>query len=252
MIQVITEQHQAPQWAERALLVAGGLNTFGEPNYRLVWGWSRLGWIGGEWKDRNPSGDLLRRVIEVRKVPRYMPFDRWHLERWCPPELYGSPRNWYRQTLETYDGRAIEALGPYPYRGDYEHSMVIDQPCLFCVRRGRANNCAHRQFVQLTPTLVHRLARAVEFSRSFKDEERVASMRREIERRRKEQDAADDETLNADPAPISRERRDYVQQVLAPQLGRAMHKAERRNLGRPAKFLAPKASAGLPKGARRK
>ena len=94
MIQVIREQHIAPGWVTRQLTLAGGLNRYGEPNYRIVWGWSRLGWVGGLWNDFTTEGCLLRSVVELRHVPLYLPFDRWHLERWCPPELYGSEYSW--------------------------------------------------------------------------------------------------------------------------------------------------------------
>ena len=50
--------------AARALALAGGRNRFGEPNYRAVWGWSRLDWIGGKWEDRDASGSLIREVVE--------------------------------------------------------------------------------------------------------------------------------------------------------------------------------------------
>jgi hypothetical protein len=31
---------------------AGDMNRYGEPNFRVVWGGSRLAWIGGRWTDR--------------------------------------------------------------------------------------------------------------------------------------------------------------------------------------------------------
>src|ERR1700676_2954059 len=50
MIQVVRETHRAPASVARRLEIAGGVNRFGRPNYRAVWGWSRLGWIGGKWE----------------------------------------------------------------------------------------------------------------------------------------------------------------------------------------------------------
>jgi len=152
MIQIIRETHQTPLVVDEALCLAGGCNRFGEPNYRAVWGWSRLDWIGGRWEDRDASGKLLREVVELRREPKYLPHDRWHIERWLPPESYGSPEQWSAETMEIQNGRSIPALGPYPSRGEYEHCFTLEGP------RG--------EFVQLTPAVARYIARAIEASRS--------------------------------------------------------------------------------------
>jgi hypothetical protein len=132
---------------------AGGINRFGEANYRAVWGWNRLAWIGGKFEDRDEHGVLLRERIELRKEPKYPAVNRWHIERWLPPEVYGSPRQWYGQTVERENGVSIPALGPYPSRGEYEHCFTLEGS------RG--------EFIQLTPTIAEHIARAIECSRSF-------------------------------------------------------------------------------------
>ncbi|HEV2448503.1 MAG TPA: hypothetical protein VGS58_21370 [Candidatus Sulfopaludibacter sp.] len=163
MIRVLREQHEPPEAVRRRLEIAGGRNRFGEPNYRAVWGWSRLGWVGGRWEDRNAAGELLRECVELRRVPKYAPHDRWHIERWLPPEAYGSPRAWYAQTIERVDGppsiwAGVPALGPYPERGEYEHCFTLEGP------RG--------EFVQLTPTAAEYIARAIEAGRHASAAER--------------------------------------------------------------------------------
>jgi hypothetical protein len=151
MISVVREHYFAPDCVARALALAGGYNRFGEANYRAVWGWSRLDWIGGKWEDRDSTGALVREVVELRREPKYTPHDRWHIERWMPPESYGSPEQWHAQTMEIENGRNIPALGPYPSRGDYEHCFTLEGP------RG--------EFVQLTPAAARHIARAIEASR---------------------------------------------------------------------------------------
>jgi hypothetical protein len=163
MIRVMREQHEASPSVERRLRLAGGTNRFGEPNYRAVWGWSRLAWVGGKWEDRNAAGDLVRECVELRRVPKYTPHDRWHIERWLPPEAYGSPRAWYAQTIERADGppsllAGVPALGPYPERGEYEHCFTLEGP------RG--------EFVQLTPTVAEYIACAIEAGRRASAAER--------------------------------------------------------------------------------
>lgn len=151
MIQITRETHDTPEAIAQLLRRAGGINRFGEPNYRAIWGWNRLAWIGGKFEDRNASGELLREVVELRVEPKYPAVNRWHIERWVPPEAYGSPRLWHAQTLERENGASIPALGPYPSRGDYEHCFTLEGP------RG--------EFIQLTPTVAEYIARAIEFSR---------------------------------------------------------------------------------------
>ena len=151
MILIARETHDAPPAVARELALAGGCNRFGEPNYRAVWGWSRLDWIGGKWEDRDASGALVREIVELRREPKYTPHNRWHIERWLPPESYGSPEEWHAETIEIENGRSIPALGPYPSRGDYEHCFTLEGP------RG--------EFVQLTPAAARHIARAIEASR---------------------------------------------------------------------------------------
>jgi hypothetical protein len=154
MIQVLRETHQPSPSIEERLWLAGGCNRYGETNYRAVWGWNRLAWIGGKFEVRDPAtGSLLREVVELRQEPKYPAVNRWHIERWMPPELYGSPQTWYAQTIERENGVNIPALGPYPSRGEYEHCFTLEGP------RG--------EFVQLTPTVAEHIARAIERSRTF-------------------------------------------------------------------------------------
>jgi hypothetical protein len=150
MIRVLRETHDTPESVAHRLARAGGLNRLGEPNYRAVWGWNRLAWIGGKFEDRDEHGSLVRERVELREEPKYPAVNRWHIERWLPPEAYGSPRNWYSQTIERENGVSIPALGPYPSRGEYEHCFTLEGP------RG--------EFIQLTPTIAEHVARAIEWS----------------------------------------------------------------------------------------
>ncbi len=151
MILVGRERHEPTESVAERLKVAGGMNRYGEANYRVVWGWNRLAWIGGKFEDRDEQGHLLREVVELRQEPKYPQVNRWHVERWVAPEAYGSPRAWYAQTVERDGGVSVPALGPYPERGEYEHCFALEGP--------------GGEFVQLTPTIVERVAQAVEWSR---------------------------------------------------------------------------------------
>src|SRR5260221_9466999 len=105
MIEVIREKHETPGNVTRRLCLAGGVNPYGEANYRVVWGWNRLGWIGGEFEDRDARGDLIREVVELRGEAKYPQVNRWDVERGGPGEAYGSPQGWDGQTMARADGR---------------------------------------------------------------------------------------------------------------------------------------------------
>ncbi len=227
-VSVTREQHDPPDYAQRLLLLAGGLNRFGKPNYRWCWGWSRLTWIGGLWTDRTASDGVLRQVFEMRQVPMHLPENRWHLERWCPPEIYGSPRMWNMASQEIHQGRSLPALGPYPQFGEWEHSLTLDEPCFLASRSAAPAFCEHRGFVQLTPEIAFRMARAIEFSRDLVETDRRAAVERCHERDAMQDDRAIDEILGADPVEIPRRRQQYLDRVIAPKLDRALAKAHQR------------------------
>ena len=175
MISVLREHYFAPACVARALALAGGCNRFGEANYRAVWGWSRLDWIGGKWEDRDSTGALLREVVELRREPKYTPHNRWHIERWMPPESYGSPEQWHAETLEIENRRSIPALGPYPSRGDYEHCFTLEGP--------------GGEFVQLTPAVARHIARAIEFGRGVPRAKKKEALEERVRREEREYDA---------------------------------------------------------------
>ena len=180
MILVLRETHDTPESVARILVLAGGNNRFGEPNYRAIWGWKRLAWIGGKFEDRDEYGALVRERVELRYEPKYPQLNRWHIERWVPPEAYGSPRQWCLQTTEFANGRSVAALGPYPSRGDYEHCFALETP------RG--------EFLQLTPTVAEHVARAIECSRGArtKTHSRAESRAKLYEREAREDRAYSD------------------------------------------------------------
>src|SRR5579872_1188041 len=151
MIRVLRETHETPAAIQERVAQAGGSNMFGEPSFRVVWGWNRLAWIGGLWEDRDAGGTLVRRTAELRLEPKYFPTDRWHIERWLPSESYGSPAQWYAQTIEIENGISIPALGPFPHRGEYEHCFTLSGP------RG--------EFIPLTGGAAEYVVRAISWAR---------------------------------------------------------------------------------------
>lgn len=186
MIRVTREIHEVPAAVQERVTRAGGLTWFGEPNFRVVWGGSRLTWIGGRWTDRDANGNVVRQSVELRRVPKYLPTDRWHIERWLPPVAYGSPENWWAQTIEADDGIYVPALGPYPSRGEYEHCFTLQNS------RG--------EFVALTATACDWTVRAIEWARCQPRAARRVAVAARESRRELEQDRIVDDILS-DPTP---------------------------------------------------
>ena len=181
-IRVTRETHTAPDAIAERLARAGGTNRFGEPNYRVVWGGSRLTWIGGRWTDRDAHGNVSTETIELRQVPKYLPVDRWHIERWMPPEFYGSPEAWRALTSETEDGIRTEALGPYPSRGDYEHCFTLQS--------------AAGEFMPLSAAACDWIIRAIEWSHRQPRAQKRAALAQRESRRARESDAHADAALD--------------------------------------------------------
>ena len=190
MIRVLRETHEAPREVSERVARAGGWNRFGEPNFRVVWGGSRLAWAGGRWTDRDAHGNALRECAELRRVPKYVPHDRWHLERWMPPESYGLPAEWDARTAETEGGLRIPALGPYPARGDWEHCFTLETP--------------GGEFLPLSPAACDWIIRAIEWARHQPRQALRAALDAREARRAREFDRAAEEILDG---PSSTERK---------------------------------------------
>lgn len=75
-----------------------GNNPFGQPMYRVVRADSRRQWLVSEY---------------APKYPKYGTC--WVIEKWCPPEQYGSREEW----------EEAGTLGPFPTQGDYEMSYPL-------------------------------------------------------------------------------------------------------------------------------
>lgn len=109
----------------------GGLNRYGGPNFRVVWGGNRTHLVGGMFKKPitvkdemiiGKSVTIVTEVAEMRTLLKYHPF-RWHLEKWIAPEAYGSREDWYRDSWD--EAIQLHTMGDFPDKGDYEHVFFL-------------------------------------------------------------------------------------------------------------------------------
>lgn len=92
------------------ITAAGGVNRYGEPNFKLVWGEAHKSRAGGYWEKE--GGAIGYRDVYLTDSPC------WLLLEWHSPEEYGTPISYY---IENYDeGTGLQTLGEYPYKGRYE------------------------------------------------------------------------------------------------------------------------------------
>ncbi len=128
---------------EAAINAVSPLNTYGNPVFRAIWSADVLHWVAGWWNDYDlESGTFIRRVWQARKVPKYQMAARWVIEKWMPPEFFGSREQWEEATRIVSEDNALEfalELGPYPAEGDYIHLWTCDTP--------------DGKYLEITPTL---------------------------------------------------------------------------------------------------
>jgi hypothetical protein len=186
-IKILRERREPPARLVELVNRVGGRNRFGQPNFRVIWGRNRTCWIGGKWEDRDDEGNLVRIAYELREFYKYPDLDCWHIERWCPPEAYGSPEGWEELTAEVEDGHRILALGPYPARGEYEHSFAVKHPLT-------------RRPLELTATVCEQVIQAVHLSRQFSANERRLAILAADERSERRAQARDEAVLWNDPS----------------------------------------------------
>lgn len=99
-----------PDWFVKALTNIGGLNVFGEPNLRVVWGMDERTFRGG-----NPDA-----IKYLGTTGRELGMPAWILEEWWSPDRLGTPEDWERERYFVNEaGKRTDAIGEYPSRGKY-------------------------------------------------------------------------------------------------------------------------------------
>lgn len=139
-----------PSWAP-ALLRQFGTNLYGKPNWRVIWSEDRLRYECGEWRRTYGEGR-----------------NRWMVEKWCPPETYGTRDAW--EAMREADGSS--SLGPYPSEGDYEWAFTFETP--------DGEGCP------LEAGLLALLCRCIERGRLLSDAQRKAAISARMDRQHKD------------------------------------------------------------------
>ena len=167
----------------------GGVNIYGDPWFRVVWGGSRLDWCGGLFEDRDPkTKELIRTSWEMRRVPLYLETDRWYFEIWVPAEKFcGPPEKWYADTKKVHPSIpfiSMPGLGPYRSRGEYESVFTFEGP--------------DGEFRQITPARVEFVAGIFRASRGLAREQMRSDRSKHDETKKAQRDRAMDNIIGTD------------------------------------------------------
>lgn len=97
----------APEYQEHVNAI-GGLNRFGEPNFKIVWGQNETEVVRGT--DANGK-------TGAHTIWKHGGIPAWFIDVWKPPECFGTEELWYAISWDW----EIDAptLGEYPWRGLY-------------------------------------------------------------------------------------------------------------------------------------
>ena len=187
------EHHDCPESLKVRLILVGGNNPFGEPNFRLVWGYNRIVKIHGQWEEWEPARPTgfygtdgrpivvpphcKGSVIETREVPKYLPGNCWHLEHWQAPETYGSPETWGKLGQEVIGCMTVDTAGPYPSRGDWELVFPMTH-----------DGSPQGTPIPLEASCVESIIEMIVRSKDFTMAMRIAAIRQRMEREEREKD----------------------------------------------------------------
>jgi hypothetical protein len=98
------ERLKCPQAFQDRIDRIGGLNRFGGPNFKIIWG----------------QTETIRRAGIDGYIDVLVGFEEacWILQQWKAPEVYGTPTSYF---IENYDpATGLQMLGDYPWQGRYE------------------------------------------------------------------------------------------------------------------------------------
>jgi hypothetical protein len=110
-----------PKQYQDRITRAGGVNRYGDPNFKLVWSQSETHRAGGVWPHDRYAG--YREVYLANGSPYPPRQGYWLLLEWTPPEQYGSEAAYY--FLHRDETTGLCSLGPYPHRGRYEVAVKL-------------------------------------------------------------------------------------------------------------------------------
>ena len=106
---------ECPAEFQDRVTLAGGVNKYDEPNFRLVWMGTETIRAGGIWE--NPEIPTIEHFRGYRDVLADVEAEGWALRQWMPAEFWDTSAKWYAENFDPSCG--LQILGGYPYSGRY-------------------------------------------------------------------------------------------------------------------------------------
>lgn len=170
-------RRKCPEWFQEKLTRYGGVNKYGEPRFKLVWGESEKMRDGGYFQRDGYLG--------YRDVPALGGEKCWALMMWEPAEKFGTPYRWYKEGTDEVTG--LVTLGRYPHRGRYR---LIKKLIHYEVSRSDDGKVNHVEITRLEPTnfILDVMVPMIKDWSRYSDAERLAIIREEQAREEAEAD----------------------------------------------------------------
>ena len=111
---------ECPPEYQEILTQRYGVNPYGQPRYKLVWGQRQSIVMGTMWRDQYGNERAgYKTYPQCNNVPC------WVLMQWHPSSDYGTPEAFYASTYDESSG--LYVTGEYPYEGRYEVVQMFYQ-----------------------------------------------------------------------------------------------------------------------------
>jgi len=134
------EKLKAPPEYQAHVTAIGGLNRFGQPNFKIAWGQTETEFVRGIGADGR-SGQHI--VFKHQGIPA------WFIECWKPPECFGTPELWYAMSWDP--ASSTHTLGEYPWRGLYlpaPFNLYVKKVLGGGIRYGEPDENGHRPIIE--------------------------------------------------------------------------------------------------------
>jgi hypothetical protein len=156
------EPRECPAEYQDRLVEHFGLNRYGTPNFRFVWGQSNTIRMGNVWRDK--FGNESRGYRDV-----YQSFASpcWIIQRWKAPEEYGTPELYYMQTWDEFS--RLFAVGEYPWAGRYETVQMMQ-------RQEVVNGRLEIEHFELSHILIDKIIPLIQATQELSLEQRRAAL----------------------------------------------------------------------------
>lgn len=148
------EHRDVPKHIEELVVNIGGMNPFGKPMFRVVWGGTAIDMIYGQMAGGTKG--------QHQKL-RYNGVPAWFIEIWKPADMFGTPEEWYEKSYDLETG--LHVCGDYPFQGDY-------CPCLKLYKKEERNGQPYLDILPLTSAVIETFVPLIQRAKLLTIEER--------------------------------------------------------------------------------